>query len=411
MDEVHTADPDTPQGQLQRGRGLGAHAVARSPESARPAVFDCVCRDPRWDHQVEERDLYYGRLILANGWPLNTLRDHLFSDEDAEDQDEWRTGLALAVLGVLVRASRGDARELLRRYIVEGWNWRWALDDLSAARRPELLDSLDELVLRRFSDDELAAEVHHGWGPWDFWASRQPRVRAAFEAGAARPSSPKPEDLVPKSNAELIELVRSGGHARRVAAIALGDRGDPILLDLAEELLSNHPSGVPGVVSALLRLPGEEVVGRARAWVREARPYADVGIWILSERGDERDIDPLIGDLEASLATSNWSGAVQPINGLGRLGARRAAPLILQAWHVSEYSYLRPRALDALLALTPSQATALAEEGLWDCEELARQRSAQVASLTDSTRPRLEALSEDELERKDVRTSAAARLR
>jgi HEAT repeat protein len=111
------------------------------------------------------------------------------------------------------------------------------------------------------------------------------------------------------------------------------------------------------------------------------------------------------------LATSNWSGAVQPINGLGRLGARRAAPLILQAWHVSEYSSLRPRALEALLALAPSQATPLAEEGLWDCEELARQRSAQVASLTDSTRPRLEALSEDELECEDVRASAAARLR
>jgi hypothetical protein len=117
---------------------------------------------------VEERDLYYGRLILENGWPLDTVRDHLFSDEDAEDQDEWRMGLALAVLGVLVRASRGDASELLRRYIVEGWNWRWALDDLSAARRHELLDSLDELVLRRFSDDELAAEVHHGWGALGF---------------------------------------------------------------------------------------------------------------------------------------------------------------------------------------------------------------------------------------------------
>src|SRR4051794_7322010 len=131
MEDVAIASPDTLKGQLQRGRGVGAITVARSPEEGKQFVFDCVCLDPRWDHQVEERALYYAQMILENGWRLDAVQDHLFSEQDAQEQDEWRTGLALGVLGILVRALRDDATDLLRRYVVEGWNWRWALEDFS----------------------------------------------------------------------------------------------------------------------------------------------------------------------------------------------------------------------------------------------------------------------------------------
>jgi hypothetical protein len=54
---ISYADPVTFAGQLQRGRGSAARRAC-AERGAGEAVYDCVVRDPRWDHQDDERDSY-----------------------------------------------------------------------------------------------------------------------------------------------------------------------------------------------------------------------------------------------------------------------------------------------------------------------------------------------------------------
>jgi hypothetical protein len=399
----------------------GALWAAGSPRAAFPVVMDCVCRDPRWDHQVEDRALYYARLFLGHGWPVGEVAGHLRSAADTHDKDEWRTGLAISVLGVLSRAGRPDALALLRDYVIEGWNWRWALDELSETGAPPALKDLADVLVARFIDQELADEVTPGWGPWDEWAVTQPRVRAAFAersqflktvAAERQQRQVTRRELQTALAGDLTARVRGRGPDGAMAARELGRRGDLSLLDLAEELLPHRPGRpVPGLVPALLTLPADEAVRRARIWCRENRPYHDIGARILAEFGDTRDTQILIAELETCLAQHDWRSAVQPIEGIGRLRIREAAPLVSQTWAESAYSYLRPRALTALLAAAPGVAAAFAEEGLWDCEELTRQRSAETVPLTSATRDRLTVLTDDILESEIVRDAAAHRLR
>jgi len=51
--------------------------------------------------------LYYARLFLDHDWPLDGVAGRLRSAADVVDRDEWRTSLAIGVLGVL---GRGGAR-------------------------------------------------------------------------------------------------------------------------------------------------------------------------------------------------------------------------------------------------------------------------------------------------------------
>jgi hypothetical protein len=111
--------------------------------------------------------------------------------------------------------------------------------------------------------------------------------------------------------------------------------------------------------------------------VREAGENAEVGAWILAESGDASDAPGILADLESCLAEQVWGGAVAPVEAVGRLKLRQAEPLVIRAWVESAYSFLRPRVLTSLIAINPDLASSYAEEGLWDCEELTRERSAE----------------------------------
>jgi hypothetical protein len=123
------AAASTVKGRLQRGRGQGyLDAVYAPSEQVRTDLLDCIVRDPRWDSQVEARAGYYAELAQRLSLDTAVVAAHLFSPDDDHIHDEDRTGLALQVLSGLARRGRQDAVAVLRRYIVEGWNWQWALE-------------------------------------------------------------------------------------------------------------------------------------------------------------------------------------------------------------------------------------------------------------------------------------------
>lgn len=413
MDDVAIDPPPTMRGMLQRGRGAGALAAAAAPDEAL-LVMDRICRDPRWDGQIEQRGVYYARLLRDNRWPLDPISMHLFAPEDASDSDEYRTNLAIEVLGALARTGRGEAMTLLRRYVAEGQNWDSALDELADVPWPQTLAGLDDVVLARCSDAELADIAVAGWGPWDGWAERHPRIRHAL-AGRGRGCGPSPSlpitDYTTLTSPDLAALIQSKqdvhGPARELAR-----RGEEVLLDLAEEWLPRRPGGPGGPISGALRVFGDRelLVARARSWCRPGHPCAYDGSGILAEHGDANDIAVLTAHLGNALEEGRWRAVPELAEGLGRLKAAGVEPLLLRAWETAEYSYSRPRILGALCELNAASAPAVAKEALWDCESEARDRAVRgVGLFSPRVRERLVELADDPLEEDNVRQIAKAR--
>jgi hypothetical protein len=131
---------------------------------------------------------------------------------------------------------------------------------------------------------------------------------------------------------------------------------------------------------------------------------------ILARYGTRQDIPLLMSELRDALDRRDWGDAAGPIEGLGRLRAGEAAPLLKTAWTESTYAFLRPRVLTALTRTAPHTAETFTVEGLWDCEEGVRQVAAETAPLTRETRIRLQRLHHDAAEEPGVRATAAGRL-
>jgi hypothetical protein len=87
---------------------------------------------------------------------------------------------------------------------------------------------------------------------------------------------------------------------------------------------------------------------------------------ILASHGTRQDIPLLMSELRDALCRGDWSDAAGPIEGLGRLRAGEAVPLLKSAWTESTYAFLRPRVLTALTRTAPHTAEAYTVEGLWD---------------------------------------------
>lgn len=405
---------DTLHGQLQRGLGRAARQAAGRP-GAGEFVYDCVRRDPRWDHQVESRSLFYARLVLDLELPVGPIADHLTDPEGRTDGDQWRDSLAIEVLADLLRLSRRDAAGPLRRYADEGAHWYDALHALTELGDPALAEGLDEIAVARCDDDDLhwlVAEPDNA--VIRDWARRQPRIAAAVVRRAAdgppglrcahRP------DASGRSDAELLEEARLSGDSAVAAILELGRRRSPVLLDLAEELLPGRPGRYGGLVCRAIRDLGPLAVPRARVWTTGPSGCFDVGIAVLARYGTEQDVPALLNDLDAALYERNWGAAASPVEGLGRLRAGLAVPLLKTIWTESEYAYLRPRLLTALIRTAPCTAEAYAAEGLWDCEEDVRRVAVASAPLGEDNLLRIRRLHGCAAEDPDVRSAAALRL-
>ncbi|WP_246178803.1 hypothetical protein [Actinomadura decatromicini] len=413
--EVVLESAGTLHGQMQRGLGRAARRAA-DRRGAGEYVYDCVRRDPRWDPQCESRRLYYARLMVDLELPAGPVAAHLFDPADHADADEWRVDLALGVLADLVRLSRREAAVPLRRYAEEGAQWFDAVEELIDLEDPSLTVGLDDLVAARCDEGDLEMLIPSHRNPViETWAARQPRIAEALarhrEAGrAARRAMVAAPGRDRQSEDELLDLARRRGEGAIAAIFELGRRRTMALLDLAEELLPQRPSRYGGAVCRALREYGPETLPRARAWAAERGGCAEMGLRILARHGTRQDVPLLMDELRGALGRREWRAAASPIEGLGRLRAGEAVPLLKSAWTESTYAYLRPRILTALTRTAPHTAESYTVEGLWDCEEGVRVEAAQSAPLTDDTRLRLQRLHHDGAEEPDVRAAAAARL-
>lgn len=403
---------DTLHGQLQRGLGRAARRAADVPGSAE-LVYDCVRHDPRWDRQAESRGLYYARLVLGLELSVGPIAEHLLHPDDV-DCDEWRVGLAMDVLADLVRLSRREAAGPLRRYAEEGTHWFDALHVLTELGDPALVTGLDEVAASRCDDDDLYWLVSDPGNPViRHWAARQPRIAEAVARRRTEPLRHRRCGVPDRSDSpdtELLALARRREDEAVTAILELGRRRTPALLDLAEEFLPERPSRWSGVVCRALRDYGSEAVPRARAWVTARNGCEEAGIRILSKYGTPQDIPVLMDRLEHDLGAGDWRTAVGPVEGLGRLRAGAAVPLLKSCWTETGYAYLRPRLLTALLRTAPHTAEAYATEGLWDCEEDVRRIAAATAPIDARTTVRLRRLRACTAEEQAVKTAAEQRL-
>ncbi|MET9148443.1 HEAT repeat domain-containing protein [Streptomyces sp. NPDC004042] len=452
-------------GLLQRGRGDGTlHALTAPRAEALAALNHCVLHDPRHDWQVENRSLYYARLLLDLGGELDAIEAHLFDPEDALDTEESRTGLALAVLGHLASYGRRDALALLRRYAAVGANWAWALDELALRDDDAGLRALAAPVLARFSADAegeaaLAAAVRDAFEPrpWRLWAEDpRPaiagRVRVAHETGCfdrwqrqLSPTGPRPGWSVravfewaqqgaergaalhvpaarclaavagPDDRPEILRAARQGTDGARCTALRyLADGNDPDTLALIETAVSDGtPAVVEAAVDAFERMRSVAAVGRARAWAGRPDPLGAAAGRMLACRGGAGDRDLVLAALREAVrgegpdAPTLWT----LVDGAGRLGIACAAPVLRHVYRETASSHLRGRAARALAATDPSFPAGFAVECLWDCEESTREVAARNAETADlRVVEQLRRLAADPAEEAEVQTAVRSRI-
>ncbi|MFI6940106.1 HEAT repeat domain-containing protein [Streptomyces sp. NPDC050418] len=465
MFDTVIAPSGTLLGLLQRGRGDGTlHALTAPREEALAALDHCVLSDPRHDWQVENRSLYYARLYLDLHGSLENIAQHLFCAEDVLDDEECRTGLALAVLGHLASYGRDDALMLLRRYAAEGANWAWALDELALRDEDSALRALAEPVLARFprtaeGDAELSAAVRDAFEPrpWRLWAEDPrdtvgARVRAAGERGSfdqwqrqLRPSGPRPgwsvsavfawaEEAMergagrhvpaarclaavagPDDLPEIISAARSGSDGARSTALRyLADTRDPVVLDLVEAALADGSQTViDAAVDAFERMTDDSALDRARGWATRPDALGAAAGRVLACRGGAEDATLVLGALREAVRAEGPDGPTlwTLVDGTGRLGIACAAPVLRHIYRETASSHLRGRAAGALAATDPSFAAGFAVECLWDCEETTRELAARHAETADSrVVEQLRRLAADPAEETEVQTVVRSRI-
>ncbi|MGI8333727.1 hypothetical protein ACRYCC_27585 [Actinomadura scrupuli] len=397
MDDFAYADFATLQGQLQRGRGIGAR---RAPTIAGAAemVYECVIADSRWDRQTEQRDAYLARLIHRLDLPLAPIEHHLSSENDADAIET-----ALRVLALLPLVGRADAAGVIRRYAVEGRHWSAAVEaiDLTGSPAfPQVWAGLDQDVVDAHDDAELAA--HAGvWEPWTTWGRTQPRLRRLLDeirvpGRSARPPLP---DYTGAGTAQLAGYVTTTtGRERRLVLEELGRRGEVILLDLAEDPSLRNPAGwTPGMARALHQF-GAAAVTRARTWVGSGDDaLQDLAVGVLSRFGDRGDAPYLLTTLTTLLDAGAWCAAETPARGLGRLHIPSATAPLIHAWQTTPHSMAREAFLAGIQGCAPDAAPQYAEEGLDDCEPSVQQTACTTVPDTTYVHARLAELSQDPL--------------
>lgn len=411
------AAASTARGRLQRGRGQGyLDAISAPSEKARTDLLDCIVNDPRWDSQVEARAGYYAELADRLSLETAAVAAHLFSPDDDRIHDEDRTGLALWVLNGVARRGRKDAVAVLRRYVVEGWSWEWALDALADLDFPGATEGIGDELERRFDDDaELIKALRGATHPdlWVRWAEKNSRLRRALDELAATHRQASSQAKPPTLEVLVRTAMAGPEEARRAALASLGHLRAAEAVEPAELAIRNGSTELRRLGRrALFRAANPQMVPQARRWATESNELADVALRVLAGYGESVDLQFLRASLESAWRLGHVYAACDAVDGLGRLADRESESTIETIYDETTYSYLRRRAARALAALSEAFAVGRAIESLWDCESDTRSIGAASANLArDSVRRRLDELIGDPFEEASVVSMADARRR
>ncbi|MFE7137152.1 hypothetical protein ACFVAG_05355 [Streptomyces sp. NPDC057644] len=393
--EMPYAHPDSMDGLLQRGRGLGAVRALRDRRGAAAFVYDGIRRDWRWD-ETDDRSLYLARLIRDGELSLAPVVGMLASDEDT-------CSGACEVLELLALAGSDEAREGLRAYVREGEHWGRVLESVAACWPLEWWEDLGDVARGR-----IAAEAETPWAsePWARFG-----VETRSRPAVARPSP------VGLGTAELLALLADARteNAMKIDALRELNGREPAegLIPLVPSL--GTPDGrrsLPLVRRAVERL-GALAVPAARGWVRDDCPWlARLGADVLADHPGPDAVPGLVDELAGQWTSRTWCGPDRTARRLALFGADAAdaLPYLRRFWQFTPHSYERTAYLEAWAAIGRDGLDSLYTESLWDCEETTRLLGIASAPSNAEVLGRIAVLRDDPMETTEVRAAARARL-
>ncbi|NOX31894.1 MAG: hypothetical protein GXP35_17895 [Actinobacteria bacterium] len=394
------ADAASVLGQLQRGRGEGfLAALEMPPAQAADLVWECIVHDPRYDLQIDSRDLYYATLAQQVGVRVERLRPQN-CPTPAPDLDQR---LVIGVLAELVAVGANGADAALLGHVAHGADWDDAIYEISQSPG-DLYRQLPAVLDARFPEDECVAIVHR-WRyevPWDQIANVRRWVKRAidsFDDGPTANESPEPPPMdrpaaelllypwsrtLPKrllhrltvmlragERDELIAALETPGPGRWVAFQALARLDDPGGMSVAEAIVRVDASGPERAAALryLKNLSGEHTLTLARSWVGESGGRGVAARGVFERHAEASDLLLLVGGLAEAWEARDFYALCSFIDALARLSDPASAEQIAAIYEEAEYSYARRRAARALVAIDEQAfIDRYARSALWDCE-------------------------------------------
>lgn len=443
-DDRAWSPPDTLAGKLERGLGSGfLGALEATPGETHALLTECILNDPRWDHQIDERQWYYGELARRTALPVSILANALLQ-QGAQDPDgeQWVT---LGVLQHLARYEDAEAIAALRDYIGYGDWWFEALLELGRQQTPATWAGLDALVAERIQADPFDVDHHRGEEPFRSWAKSSPKIRAILASERRERPVQKPvpslrgqstEELLASPPGRVSAVLkflakrRSAEDKRALRAALRGEDDDRAAIAMAALALQGDRS----IEAAAVRFVGEQPAGKtwrrilalraivtlpASTTLPLAREWRDAESWelhlaarrILEAHATDEDVPWLLGQLRRDDANDQMYATSSALRMISRFPRAAAYNEVRALFSSLTYSYGRHFAAEALLATDPEFPVTLASECLWDCESATRRIGVRAVDLSlPGVRARLAEMTGDLCEETDTQSAAAERL-
>ncbi|MEV0298228.1 hypothetical protein [Nocardia sp. NPDC050710] len=421
------AEPGTLLGMIQRGRGACYRDARARPASAGDFVVACVVRDPRWDHQVEQRSWLYAALVADLGVDLSRLRAAYAGPADPSgDSDAW---LATGVAVLLARRGVDGAVTELRHYLRSRRDLDQALDALIPfIDHPEAQGLLDEVL--EVADDEQLGSALARFGrfgdvsapPWPEWrraSARIERIVAAVERTRSAREHPV-FDRATREAAERERVLRAAVESNLIAATSVRrlteERWETTLLGIAPDLLQDKES--PHVTRmavrrCLRRLRSPDALAWARANAALDGAVGWTALPLFADLAETSDAPRLLSLLVEAVAGGNIHiyDQFDLVAALGRLDHVAGIATVADIFDTTVYSYLRTQCATTLSRLAPDFAAERAAECLDDCEPGTRRIGITHANMSvPEVGERIRRIADDPTEEDGNRRAAALRI-
>jgi hypothetical protein len=442
------ADPTSPLGLIQRGRGAGYLWAREHPAEARPLLYSCLERDPRHNPDGNAHLEYYVELAQAVAFDARQLLPLL---EARATQPKWthptppRSGhrydpVLLVLTGV---ALTGDpvAREAVVEAISNGAIWVALLENLLFAYEdfvegyykafpdlppwPELQEAVVARVCDHHDGQALLAERSDFveiFATWPLWTTRtqlrewiREHDEEIREFADLCDSGEIDEIATPTkgfldaqyarelvraarsdyaSAVELQRVLRDEEYSQRSFWTwrVLGMQGDTSVAELARERLRSEREYGPG--EYLRRLPPAAALPIARELVAsDHQADLTIGWHILRRHARSADVPFMYRELEGAIERGDWDRACDALIGLARRPRRGPYPAAWVCFETAPCASARSLAARVLSRTDQRFADEFAFECLWDCDvETRRLAAGVIAPATAEIRDRVAAI-------------------